>query len=1312
MLDFVTIKQVQTSKGVELYADFRTEISNDLMTRGKTFYAVWDEEAGLWSTDEYDIVRMIDGALLKEYNKLINKDYVRVKWMKDFSSKCWSEWQKYVKSRPDAYHELDDRIKFANDKVKKRDYVTRRLPYKLEDIDTPAYNEMMSVLYDEKEREKIEWAIGSIIKGESMEIQKFIVLYGGPGTGKSTILNIIQKLFPDYYSSFDSKALSRSNNSFALEAFSSNPLIAIEHDGDLSHIEDNTRLNSIVSHEKMTVNEKFKSIYTTKFKTFLFMGTNKPVKITDAKSGILRRLIDVQPTGTKIPRKKFDQLYNQIDFELGGIAYRCLKVYESLGKSYYDSYIPILMMSYTNDFFDFVEENYDFLRDDENEGISLSVAWKRYQSYCEESNVSYPLSRRVFREELRNYYQDFKMRSGTKRSVYFGFRHDKLNYNPSTQTEPNINQNDSWIKFDRVTSDFDKEFLNRPAQYANKDGIPSLSWVNCKTKLRDIDPSELHYVLMPSNVIVIDFDIKGEDGNKSFERNLEEASKWTPTYAELSKSGSGIHLHYVYDGDPSELSRIYGENVEIKVFTGKSSLRRKLTKCNNLPIAKISTGLPLKETKKVLNEETLKSEKGLRDLIIRNLHKEIHPNTKPSIDFIYKILDDAYNQGLKYDVRDMRPAIQNFALGSTNQADACLKLVSKMKFCSEEGSEDYNGYKREDPLVFVDIEIFPNLFIVCWKKEGPNQQLVKWINPCAEQIEVLVKSKLVGYNNRRYDNHILYARMMGYSNEQLFRLSQRIVVDNDQGAMFSEAYNLSYTDVYDFLSAPNKMSLKKWEIKLGIHHQEFPLPWDQPVPEDKWELAADYCGNDVIATEAVFLANQPDWLAREILAEWAETTVNDTTNNCTTKIIVGKDRNPQSQYVYTDLSTIFPGYRYDPYGIPKEEYNEGTKIVSGKSIYRGEDPGEGGYVYANPGIYYNAAVLDVASMHPHSAIALNIFGDTYTLRFANIVKTRIYIKHKEYDKAKEILPHKLHKYLDDPSMAKNLANALKTAINSVYGLTSARFPNKLKDPRNVDNIVAKYGALFMINLKHEVQDRGFTVIHIKTDSIKIANATSEIIEFVMEYGRKYGYTFEHECTYERICLVNDAVYIAKVGEEDSKKLDQPYWTATGAQFQVPYVFKTLFSKDKILFDDLCETKSVTSAMYLDFNEGMGDDKHDYRFVGKVGLFCPVVDGVGGAFLLRESSPGKYSAVVGTKKPGKGDLKYRWMEAEMVLKNRLQDQIDRSYYNKLVDDAIDTINKYGDFEQFVSDDVDWMRIPDGVGEEGIPFEECINPPCVA
>lgn len=1331
MLDFVSIKYKKRNGIINVYPEFKAKRSNDLMIRGKSFYAIWDEEAGYWSKDEYDVQRLVDKMIYQYVDEHSFDGPVEMKLMVDFSTNSWTEWQKYCKSLADNFNELDVNITFTNSDIKKTDYVSHSLPYAMTIQETPAYDELISTLYDESERQKIEWAIGAVISGDSKTLQKFIVLYGAPGSGKSTMLNVIQMMFPGYYSIFDSRALTRASNAFALESFRDNPLIAIEHDGDLSKIEDNTKLNSIVSHEKLLINEKHKSTYTSKFNSFLFMGTNKPVKITDAKSGILRRLIDVQPSGKKIPRKRFEELMKAVQYEIGGIAAQCLGKYKDLGFSYYDSYIPVSMIGATNDFFNFIEDNYDLFIDESETGISLNVAWKRYQEYCEDAKVPYPLHKRLFKDEMKNYFERFEDRDGNRRSVFFGFKKEKLDYKPLDESQRTVSENNGWLIFDQNNSLFDDVFKDCQAQYASKEGIPTCSWDKCKTTLKDLDTSKEHFMRPTKKLICVDFDLKNEKGEKDYDLNLRAANKWPKTYAELSKSGSGIHLYYYYSGQTERLSRLSDQSneIEIKVFSGKSSLRRRVSKCNSLEITTISSGLPLKEVKNVIKEETIKSERGLRKLIQKNLKKEIHAFTKPSIDFILKILDDAYNQGVKYDVRDMRPAVQNFALSSSHNADYCLKCVSKMKFASEEPSEDDGRYKEDAPIVFFDVEVFPNLFVVTWKKLGDTKPY-SLINPLPEHIEELCKNKLVGFNNRKYDNHILYARMMGYNEEQLFKLSQRIIVDQDKNAFFGEAYNLSYTDIYDFLSSTNKMSLKKWEIKLGIHHQELGLPWDQPVPENMWKKVAEYCENDVIATEATWLANQADWLARQILSLLSGLSPNDTTNSHTTRIILGKDKDPQSQYIYTDLSTIFHGYRYDPFGIPKEEYNEGTKIVSGKSIYRGEDPGEGGYVYAEPGIYYKVAVLDVASMHPHSAIWLNIFGDKYTKRFENIVEARVLIKHEDYDGAKKLLEEILdtldasgilNEYLSDPSKAKALANALKTAINSVYGLTSAKFDNKLRDPRNRDNIVAKYGALFMINLKHEVQKRGFTVAHIKTDSIKIANATPEIIDFVMNYGKEYGYTFEHEATYNKICLVNDAVYIAQVGEEDGKKLEKPYWTATGTQFAVPYVFKTLFSKEPIVFEDLCETKSVSTAMYLDFNELKDqEDFHDYRFVGKVGCFCPMKEGSNAGILLRESldkeGNQKFGAVTGTKKPD-GKTVYRWMEAEMVLKLRLQDQIDHSYYNKLVDDAVETISKYGDFERFVFDEVSdetpyWMKVPDGIDSEEIPFDHFMNPQKVA
>lgn len=221
----------------------------------------------------------------------------------------------------------------------------------------------------------------------------------------------------------------------------------------------------------------------------------------------------------------------------------------------------------------------------------------------------------------------------------------------------------------------------------------------------------------------------------------------------------------------------------------------------------------------------------------------------------------------------------------------------------------------------------------------------------------------------------------------------------------------------------------------------------------------------------------------------------------------------------------------------------------------------------------------------------------------------------------------------------------------------------------------------MKTLMDEVNKRGFKVVHLKTDSLKVPNATPELISFIQEFAKKYGYEMELEAVYDRMCLVNDAVYIAKYNHQGIINKGGKHageWTATGAQFQHPCIFKTLFSKEELNFKDLCETKEVSNggAIYLDFNESLAPDEHDYHFIGRVGLFVPIKPGCGGAELMVKRDD-KYSAVTGTKG-------YRWLEAEQVRLMSLEDAIDMSYYHTLADKAIDAISKYGDFGHFVGD----------------------------
>jgi energy-coupling factor transporter ATP-binding protein EcfA2 len=1275
-MDFYQILARETKeKNLELYPDFVVGRSEDLMVQGGKFYAIWDPERNLWSRDEYDVQRLVDEDLLQERERLQRETGQKytVKLMRSFHSNSWSQFRKFMAHISDNSHPLDSKLMFANMDVKKTDYASRQLPYAIGEGDISAWDELTSTLYSPAERAKIEWAIGSIVAGDSKKIQKFFVLYGPPGTGKSTILNIIQALFEGYTTTFDGKALGSSNASFATEVFRFNPLVAIQHDGDLSRIEDNARLNSIIAHEEMVMNEKYKSSYSSRIDAMLFIGSNQPVRISDAKSGIIRRLIDVHPTGIKFGAKHYQTLMTQISFELGAIAHRCLQLYLSMGKNYYNTYRPLEMMLQTDIFFNFIEAHFDVFK--KQDQATLHQAYLLYREYCAESGIERPLPKYKMREELRNYFKEFKDRGEidgeTVRSLYKGFTAEKFK-------QPKDDKTTFSLVMEEDVSLLDDYLAGESAQLAREDGQPIRRWANVKTTLSDIDSRKLHYVKVPENHVVIDFDLKDQNGHKALERNLEAASQWPASYAEISKSGSGIHLHYTYDGDVSVLAPIFAEGVEVKTYSGDAALRRRLSLCNGVPVAKISSGLPLRERKdKMLKSKTIQSEQGLRELIRRNLRKEIHPGTKPSVDFIKKILDDAYESGMQYDVTDMRGRIVAFANNSSNQAQAAQKVVMEMKWASEDvGEAKEDAFTAEpaaeaadDRLVFFDVEVYQNLFVICWKFQG-SEEMAKMINPQPHEVAELFRLKLVGFYNRRYDNHILYAAAMGASTEELFRLSAKIVEGN-RSATFSQAYNLSYVDIWDFSSV--KQSLKKFEVDLGILHMELDLPWDQPVEEKDWERVVEYCANDVRATEAVFEDRKGDFVARQILAELSGLTVNDTTQNHTAKILFGdKVKKAHKEFVYTDLSGEFPGYEFN----------------LGKSYYKGEEPGEGGYVYAEPGMYENVAVMDVASMHPNSIIQLNAFGP-YTAKFEDLIKARIAIKRKDFDAAAAMLDGRLTPFLSDPHTgydlegADQLAYALKIVINIVYGLTSAKFDNPFRDLRNRDNIVAKRGALFMIDLKQELQKMGVRVVHIKTDSVKIPNATPEVIKFVTEFGAKYGYDFEHEETYDRFCLVNDAVYVAGIQTVPWEEGFPKYkWTAVGAQFQHPYVFKTLFSNEDVVFDDYCEARSVIKGtMYLykgpekPVNGVLDGDAALMKHVGRTGLFVPVEKEGSALYRFNED---KYYAVSGTK----GHL---WMEADAAVELGEQDdlEIDMTYFEKLRGDAVKAIEQFGSFEEFVS-----------------------------
>lgn len=1221
--------------------DFIYGNTKDLITKGGSFYAFWDGQR--WSRSIEHLCKKIDREVYRVGEEFKEKSGGSATMLYTFISSAETRrmalFIEYCKNSKLDDQELDTVVKFASDEITREDYSTRKVDYDPIQGETPAFDELINTLYEPSEKQKIMWFIGAALSGDMYKIQKMLYLYGGKGTGKSTIINVISQLFVGYSATINLRNLT-SSDPFATSEVQNIPLL-VDHDTDLKSIYNDTNLLKLVSHENITVNKKYKEPYYVQFQGLLVCASNQRFSVRNTESGITRRVVVARPSGKLLDRDSYDRIIRDVRFESSAIAFKCMDLYSRLGHKFYDKELDVDIVEDADFIFRFVRTYYTELISPE--GILLSRAHKLFIQFLEEDyGTDLPKSKAILREGLKLYFKQYSERKVIEgqwfRNWYGDLDETKVfpeNFTSQALTaeEEMINISENMFGLVEGPSIFDEIAKDYPAQLANSSGNPIQKWEEVTTTLSQVDTSKLHWVRVPLNHIVLDFDLKDDTGEKSLELNIQAAMEFPTTYAEVSKSGKGLHLHYIYEGNVNDLSSIVKPGIEIKVYRGNSSLRRINIMSNNEPIRTISSGLPFKPIKETEMYTDVKdiiwNEKTLRQFIINALHNKHHANTRPEIMFIIAEMTKAKEQGLKYDLTDLRDSVIQKAMMSTNHKNELVKLVlesitwNTIKDDEEVQSKlisNVHIVPKED-IVFYDIEVYPNLFVVVWKKYH-DDEIVRWVNPTPDQIEYLLSFPLVGFNNRRYDNHILYGRTLGASNMDLFIQSNRIINEkNGQAGFYSAAYELSYADIYEYVQ--KKQSLKKWQVELGLSHVEMEIPWDQPVPDHLVDTVVEYCVNDVITTEALFDATYADYVAREVLATLCGGSMNATNNGLTTRFIFGEDKNPQEKLVYTRLETIFPGYTFS----------------FGKSQYRGIDPSEGGYVYTEPGVYRNVSLNDVTSMHPNSAINLNYFGP-YTERYKSLLDCRVWIKHKDFDTIREVFPQ-ISKYLENPDHIKTMDKALKIPINSVYGLTSASFDNKCRHPLNKDNIIAKRGALFMIDLQFAVQEQGYKVCHIKTDSIKVPDSDEFIEKFISDFGAqpKYNYGFEREHVYSKFCLIDKAQYICKDSETGE-------WDSTGALFKDPYLFKRVWSKEVLTPEDYMLTFSTKGHLYL------GDE-----FVGKVGKFYASKTG---KELRWTEDKENFKYLSGTK-----GVLFRHCD------DYNKDDVDYEYYNQI---AISTLSK--------------------------------------
>ena len=118
-MDFYKIKEVPTKKCINVAPNFLVGHSKDFMVRGKSFYAIWDEQRKLWSTDEFDVQRLVDEDLdnyIQERSTHSEEVYNPL-YLRDFKSNSWKEYRTFINHMPDSNKQLDTKLIFLSDSI-------------------------------------------------------------------------------------------------------------------------------------------------------------------------------------------------------------------------------------------------------------------------------------------------------------------------------------------------------------------------------------------------------------------------------------------------------------------------------------------------------------------------------------------------------------------------------------------------------------------------------------------------------------------------------------------------------------------------------------------------------------------------------------------------------------------------------------------------------------------------------------------------------------------------------------------------------------------------------------------------------------------------------------------------------------------------------------------------------------------------------------------------------------------------------------------------------------------------------------------
>ena len=435
-----------------------------------------------------------------------------------------------------------------------------------------------------------------------------------------------------------------------------------------------------------------------------------------------------------------------------------------------------------------------------------------------------------------------------------------------------------------------------------------------------------------------------------------------------------------------------------------------------------------------------------------------------------------------------------------------------------------------DNTWIFDSEVFKYDWLFTFKSVDTGEYVRIWNDSEALTQYLEDDPFLGGFNNKKYDNFIIKAILIGCTTEQIKHISDEIVVKQKNGwdIPLLKEYKVSF-HWFDLLDdCQTGVSLKGIEAHLGLPIRESTVDFniDRPLTEDERREVEKYCQHDVDTTELLYKLRQGYLANKKNLALVRGIDVRDGISMTNAKITATYLQAVKPEKPWTDERDYhYPDKLLKEY-IPKEVFDffdrlhdpnvpDDEMFEKNLELMIGDCPatiGFGGIHAAIPTYTEEATETrsirnkDVASYYPHLMTIPLSAGQEYGYCSRNIPSPKIYSDTLE-DRVKA-------KKAGD----KDKANALKLVLNTTYGAllngNGETAYNNLYDPL-MGRSVCITGQLLLLELTNHLLAECPTlkVIQLNTDGIMVSFDNSDEPkwqEITKEWEERTGFELEED----------------------------------------------------------------------------------------------------------------------------------------------------------------------------------------------------------